>query len=193
MKKSPASEFAFHPLTPSRWGDFEELFGERGACGGCWCMAWRLERAAFEKGKGAGNRAAMKKLVAFGARPGVLAYRGKRAVGWCAVAPRAEYSFLARSRVLAPLDDEPVWSVSCFFVRRDCRRRGLSVRLLEAAVEFARKQGARVVEGYPVVAPQGQPAAFVWTGLEGTFLRAGFHEAARRSKARPVMRRATGA
>ena len=187
------AKLKYMPATPSRWADVERLFGERGACGGCWCMVWRLPRSAWEAGKGVGNKRALKKLIASGASPGVIAYRAREPVGWCAVAPREEYGSLARSRVLKPIDDQPVWSVSCLFVLRPYRRHGVSVGLLRAAVEFAGKRGAQVVEGYPVEpSMQRMPDAFVWTGLPAAFERAGFSEVARRSKSRPIMRAATG-
>ncbi len=180
----------FHPATPSRWKDVETLFGERGACAGCWCMWWRLKRSEFAKGKGEGNRRAFRRIVDRGDAPGILAYDGARPVGWCAVAPREEYPALERARSLKRLDDRPVWSVTCFFVDREWRRRGLSVRLLRAACDHARRRGARIVEGYPVDPRKEYPAAWAWTGLRAAFERAGFEEAARPSRTRVIMRRA---
>jgi GNAT superfamily N-acetyltransferase len=181
---------AFHAATPTRWADVEALFGERGACAGCWCMFWRLPRARFNTGKGAGNRRALKALIDSDARPGVIAYAGGEPVGWCAVAPRADYVSLANSRVLAPVDERAVWSISCLFVRRDFRRRGLSARLIDEAATFAAKRGARMVEGYPVEPSMAKTAdAFVWTGLASSFRAADFKEVARRSPTRPIMRR----
>lgn len=183
-------EIAIRPLTPARWADFEELFGPRGACAGCWCMWPRLPAAEFTRGKGAGNRRAMKRIVDDGAQPGLLAYAGREPVGWIALAPRAEYVRLARSRVLRPVDDRPVWSVVCFFVAKGHRRQGLTVKLLEAAAAWAKKRGARLLEGYPVEPRRGElPAAFAWTGLPGAFQAAGFTEVARRSPVRPILRR----
>lgn len=179
----------FAPLTPSRWTDLETLFGARGACGGCWCMVWRVPRAQWESHKGPGNKRALYRIVQAGPPPGVLAYRGSEPVGWCAVAPRERYPVLSRSRVLAPVDDRSVWSITCLFVRKADRRRGVSRQLLRAAVEFARSNGARIVEGYPVDPARDQPDPFVWTGLASTFRRAGFREVARRSATRPIMRR----
>lgn len=177
------------PATPSRWKDVEKLFGPRGACAGCWCMFWRVTRTAYENGKHSGNKRKMKALVASGAVPGLIAYRNGEPVGWCAVAPRSEYTALSRSRVLAPVDDKPVWSVSCFFVARGHRRTGVTVELLKAAVEYARKKKANIVEGYPVEPKKGAMAdVFVWTGLASAFRKAGFKEAARRSATRPIMR-----
>src|SRR5437868_1291419 len=161
---------AIRPLTSERWPDVEKLFGERGACGGCWCMTWRRTRADFEKGKGAGNKRAFRKLVGSDARPGVLAYDGDEPVGWCAVAPRADYVALARSRVLAPVDDKPVWSITCLFVAKPYRRRGVSACLIAAAARMARDRGATIVEGYPVEPyTDKMPAPFAWTGIVAAF------------------------
>ncbi len=87
------------------------------------------------------------------------------------------------------MDEEPVWSITCFFVARTHRRRGLTVALLRAAARYARERGARVLEGYPVE-PKGGRAAdtFVYHGLASAFRAAGFHEVARRSETRPIMR-----
>jgi GNAT superfamily N-acetyltransferase len=182
------AQLSFQPLTPERWPDLEKLFGPRGACGGCWCMTWRLTRSEFDEGKGEGNRRAFRKIVRSGAEPGVLAYTDGEPVGWCAVAPRREFSFLERSRVLAPVDDQPVWSITCLFVSKAWRRRGLSVSLIRAACEHARSRGAEILEAYPQVLQKETPAAFAWTGVAPAFQKAGFRVAARRSPSRSVMR-----
>jgi len=179
----------FHPLTPERWADFEKLFGPRGATGGCWCMYWRLPRTQYEEQHGELNRRNMKALVDSGNIPGILAYSGDEPVGWCSIAPREEFSTLGRSRILKPVDDQPVWSVVCFFINRGQRRKGLTVQLLKAAVEYARANGARIVEGYPVEPKDGQaPDVFVYTGLFSAFKEAGFIEVIRRSATRPIVR-----
>jgi len=184
------SDVVCRPATPSRWPDVERLFGERGACGGCWCMAWRLARKDFDAGKGTPNRKRLRGLIENGRRPGVLAYLGRHPIGWCAVAPRGDYPVLARSKVLAPIDDVRVWSISCLFVLRPYRRQGLSVALLKAAAAFAASEGAQVIEGYPVEPSLPRmPDAFAWTGLPSAFRKAGFVEVARRSPSRPIMRK----
>ena len=175
---------SFRPLTRETWREFEQLFGEKGACGGCWCMYWRLNRPNFESGKGAGNRAAMKRLASSRNSPGLLAYADEKPVGWCAVAPREEYVRLERSRILQRLDDAPVWSVVCLFVAKPYRGRGVSAALLKAASEFARERGCRLLEGYPVEPKQSRvPDVVAWTGVRSAFKKAGFEEAGRRSLA----------
>jgi len=185
-----AARFNFRPLTLETWGDLERLFGPRGACGGCWCMWWRLRRVDWEAGRGASNERALKHLVRGGTVPGVLAYAAGEPVGWCACGPRADYGALSRSRILAPVDGREVWSVTCFFVRRDWRGRGLAAGLLRAAAGLAAAAGARVLEGYPHDLPPGAlPDPFVHTGRLGSFERAGFREVARRSARRPIVRK----
>ena len=152
-------------------------------------MAWRLPHSQWARQKGTGNKRAFKRIVNAGPPPGVLAYSGRQPIGWCALAPREQYVALGRSRVLAPFDAKPVWSISCFFVEKSFRKRGVSVALLKAAAAFARKRGAKILEGYPYdYSAAKMPDVFVWTGLPGTFLKAGFSEAARRSATRPILR-----
>ena len=184
----PTTRFEIHPPTPGRWGDFVRLFSRKRACAGCWCMWWRLPHRQWLKQKGARNKRAIHRLVQTGAVPGLLAYVGAEPVGWCAVAPRAAYPRLATSRSLKPVDDQPVWSVPCFFVAKAYRRRGVSLALLKAAVEFARERGAEGVEGYPIEPRKDQPDVFVYTGLASTFRKFGFKERARRTPCRPIMR-----
>jgi len=189
MDRISKNKFQYHALTPDRWGDLEELFGERGACGGCWCMWWRLRRSEFEKQKGDKNKAAFKDVVDSGDVPGILAYANGSPIGWCALAPRETYSALERSRVLKRLDDKPVWSIVCLFIAKPYRRKGVSVELLKAAADYVRKRGGKFVEAYPVEPRTGaMPDAFAWTGLASAFRQAGFTECERRSPTRPIMR-----
>lgn len=175
----------------------QALFGPRGACAGCWCMYWRLKRSEFTEKTGEGNRSAMQALIQTGEVPGLLAYLtpedenvAPMAVGWISIGPRAAFPVLARSRVLKPVDDQPVWSIVCFFVTRSYRRKGLMASLIDAAVEYARQQGAQIVEAYPVEPKQERTSdVFVYTGLVSAFRKAGFEEIARRSETRPIMRK----
>jgi GNAT superfamily N-acetyltransferase len=131
----------------------------------------------------------MKGIVEAGAPPGILAYVGGRPVGWCAFGPRETYPTLERSRILKPVDERPVWSVTCFFVTKEYRDRGLTSKLLEAAAAHAGKRGAAILEGYPVEPKRGRMAdVFAYTGLASAYRKAGFTEVLRRSETRPIMR-----
>jgi GNAT superfamily N-acetyltransferase len=152
-------------------------------------MWFRQKRSEFEQLKGEGNHQAMQAIVDSGEVPGLLAYIGESPVAWVSVAPREAFPSLDRSPVLKRIDDQPVWSVVCFFIARKYRRQGLSLSLLQAAVEYARRQGARIVEGYPIEPKKDSaPDIYAFTGLAATFRKAGFVEAARRSETRPIMR-----
>jgi GNAT superfamily N-acetyltransferase len=191
--KLSARSLEFHPLTPGRWTDFETLFGKSGAYGGCWCMWWRSKRSEFEKRGGPGNRRAMKRIVESGTVPGILAYHGGEAVAWCSVAPREDYESLNRSRVLKPLDETPVWSIVCFFVARGYRGRSIGLPLIRAAVDHARKNGARVIEAYPTVPRKGElPPVSSFMGIPAVFERAGFVACARPSASKVILRRYLG-
>ena len=182
---------AVHPLTPERWNDLVTLFGPRGAYGGCWCMYFRRPRSEWSAGCGEGNKAAFRRIVRRGDEPGLLAYDGETPVGWCALAPREEYGGLARSRTLKPVDDQPVWSITCFYVARSHRRRGVTVALLEAGATYVAGRGGRWLEGYPAEPASGAwPDAYAYHGTVSAFRQAGFTEVARPSKSRAIMRRA---
>lgn len=183
-------DFEAHPLTSGRWRDFEELFGAKGACGGCWCMFPRLTRSEYERSKGEGNRRKMRKLVESGRVPGLLGYVDGKPAAWCSIEPRELIGSLARSRILAPVDDEPVWSIVCLFIAKGHRGRGLSKKMIEAAVRYSRQRGATLVEAYPVEPKKTpMPAVFAYPGIASAYLAAGFREVARRSETRPIMRR----
>ncbi len=181
--------FSVRPLTLANWSDFETLFGPKGACGGCWCMLWRLPRKVYETGKGEGNRLAMQALATSGLPPGLIGYVDGTPAAWCSVGPRSGFPGLANSRILKPTDDLPVWSLSCLFVQKNFRRLGLSEKMIAAAADFARLHGAPALEAYPIEPRQGaMPDVFAWTGVAAPFVRLGFREVVRRSEGRPIMR-----
>jgi GNAT superfamily N-acetyltransferase len=179
----------FHPLTPGRWADLEAVFGPNGATSGCWCMWFRQSSQEFEQCHGEQNRLALRALVEGGTAPGLLAYVEGRAAAWVAVEPRTAYPRLDRSRVTKPLDDEDAWAVTCFFIHRDFRGAGLQSQLLEAALDWAKARGAKLIEGFPID-PEGRVAAASgFYGFRSTFTAAGFEEVARRTRGRPYMRK----
>lgn len=181
----PNADLVVEPLTPDRWRDLESLFGEKGACSGCWCMYWRIG-PAYRKRPRVANKRDFRKVVTHGPPPGLLAYNGDVAVGWCQVTPREALPWLNRPGKLGPVDDAPVWALSCFYTRIGYRKRGVTRALLDAAIAAARAAGARALEAYPLDADLSPSSSS--TGYVSTFVRAGFVEVARRFAPRPIMR-----
>lgn len=177
------------PVTPDHWQDLETLFGKNGAYGGCWCMWWRVTRSQFEKQAGQGNKEALKAIVDSDEVPGILAYANGKPIAWCSVAPREAFPSLERSRTLKKVDDQPVWSIVCFYVAKPYRRKGLMAELLRAAIDYSRQYGAKIVEGYPLEPKHDNlhPVS-TFTGIFSAFQEVGFVEVARRSEKRPIMR-----
>ena len=178
-----------HPITPERWHDLEQLFGPRGACGGCWCMWFRLPRRDYEAGRGERNRRALHALVHSGSPPGLLGYADNEPVAWCSVAPRTEYRRLLASRTMRPIDDLPAWTIICLFVARQHRRKGYSVEMIRAACSFAHDAGAALVEAYPIQPKSHDvPPIFASQGTLAAFLAAGFAPVAQPSTGRILVR-----
>jgi GNAT superfamily N-acetyltransferase len=179
--------FEAHPLTKERWPDLVEMF-DRPVVRTCFCMFYR--KTGTNTGVGAENRRAMKSLVDGGTVPGLIGYEDGVPVAWVSLGPREEYPKLRRSPIMKPVDDRPVWSIVCFFVDRSARGKGSAERMLRAAVNHARDQGARLVEAYPVDAHEQQHPDEMFFGAKSMYDRAGFREVARRRPTRPVVRRA---
>ena len=186
-------ELTFRPLTKDEWPALEALFGKSGACAGCWCMYWRLAKGEWkgpQRERSARNKVKFAKLVTKGPPPGLLAFDGDTAVGWVAIAPRLDFPALGRSRFLKPIDEESVWSLPCFYIKSGYRGRGIMRALVAAAIDYAAKAGARIVEAYPVDTEKRLSAASAYTGAASTFRRAGFKTVARRVSHRPIVRKA---
>lgn len=175
------------PLTPELWPAFEDLFGKGGASNGCWCMYWRVG-SEYHKRPREKNRRAFRDIVKRGPPPGLLAFDGERAVGWCQLTPREDLGWLQKARFLETVDDAPVWSISCFYVRRGYRRQGVMSALIRAALQVARHERVAAVEAYPVDTARAGCTSNVFTGTVSVFRRAGFKTVARRVETRPIMR-----
>ena len=195
MKKLiPDSEFlnhlTFEPLTGANWGKFVQLFGNKGACGNCWCMYYRLSKADFAEGKVEdGNKEAMHHLVMENKPTGILAFYEGQAIAWCAFAPREDFIKLEKSRVHKRIDDLAVWSIPCFFIDKAFRRQGVSVELLKGVIRYAKEHNIAILEAYPTIpTTESIPDSFAWIGLYKTFERAGFEIVDRKSKNRPMVR-----
>lgn len=176
-------------VTPRDWPLLERLFGSNGACGGCWCMHWRVRGAkAWKKSQGAGNRRAFRKLVESGEARGCIALADGEPVGWCSLGPKASFAKLSASRVLDTGAPEGTWSVVCFFIPATWRGHGVATKLLDGAVRQARKLGAKRLEGYPVAVQVGEryPSTFAFVGVPALFEGAGFRRLAEKSGPRPI-------
>jgi predicted GNAT family acetyltransferase len=166
-------------LNPALWSDLEELFGEKGACGGCWCMYCRIEKGEkWADVKGAEAKRRLKTMVQNGAVRGLLAYSGNEPIGWCTFGKRTEFSRLNRARSLKCDDAETVYSIPCFYIKNRYRKQGVATELLKAAVALLKAEGQAILEGYPVkpTKPGNKniPGAFAWTGTVTLFENQGF-------------------
>jgi GNAT superfamily N-acetyltransferase len=184
--------FEARPLTPDTWSDLEALFALPGGSivRGCWCMYYRTTGpVSVSAAAGVEHRAQLCDLVESGVRPGLVGYADGRPAGWISLGPREDYLKLRRSRVMKPVDDAEVWSIVCTYVAKEFRGQGLQHRLLAAALDFARDNGVRLVEAYPVDKPERSHDDFMFFGSRSLYERAGFTEVVRRSPTRLVMRR----
>lgn len=178
------------PLTPECWDDFVTLFSEHGVQNGCWCTYWRLTREQFHRQYyGEKSKQLMHSIVQAGRVPGILAYCNNRPVGWCSIAPRDEFPSLDRSTMLKRVDEQPVWSIVCFFISQPYREEGLSGKLVEAAIDYTRQNGASIIEAYPIntTSDHCQPPER-YMGVLSTFQKAGFRTVADRGGKRIIMR-----
>jgi len=183
-------QLTFEPLSRKNWGHFVELFGDKGACGNCWCMYYRLTKSKFNEGKmDDGNKAAMKEIVWDEKPAGILGFYEGQAIAWCAFAPREDFIKLEKSRVHKRIDDQFVWSIPCFFIDKKFRRSGVSVALLKGVINYACENRINIIEAYPTIPTQVKlPDSFVWIGLYKSFERAGFEIVDRTSINRPMVR-----
>lgn len=172
-------------LTADLWPALEDLFGPRGAVSGCWCMYWRIG-SQYRARSAETNKTALRSIVQVGRPPGLLAFDGDTAVGWCQLTPRDDLPWLDRNWRLRRVDDTPVWSISCFYIRKGYRKKGVTTALIEAALDTARRAGAAAVEAYPLDAALTPSASH--TGFVSTFERLGFTTVARHVPPRPIMR-----
>jgi GNAT superfamily N-acetyltransferase len=192
----PSADITVRQLTPKDWPVITQLFGANGACGGCWCMWWRVPRGGktWHENKGAKNREAFRRLIRAGKVHAVLAFAGDEPVGFCSFGPRESFPRMKRIRALQHESPEGTWSTVCFYIPTRWRGRGVATALLQAATTRALELGAKAVEGYPVVLKDEgtrMPAAFAWTGVPALFERAGYEEMERDGPLRPVYTIAT--
>jgi GNAT superfamily N-acetyltransferase len=173
---------AIHVVGPGDRTSIETLFGARGACAGCWCMHWRLERGGqlWRDMQGEPNRREFFKLLGKDRIRAVIALWDGEPVGWCSFGPRADFPKLERSRVFHRADAaDETWAIVCFFIKAGWRGKGIATALLRAATKEALRLGASEIEGLPALHPRGKQlaAAFAWTGVAEMFEAAGYRPA----------------
>jgi predicted GNAT family acetyltransferase len=182
------------PVTPERWPDFEDLFGKQGACYGCWCTHFRLPPAARRENDRERNKDHIRARIEAGPPPGLLAFQDGKAVGWMQIGPRADVpEWNNAGRGSAPLepseaDDPDVWAISCFFLRSKARGKGLTHQLVQGGVEFARDNGARVLEACPMDLSRDSRSIGLFVGSTRVFEKAGFQRMVERKAGRPLVR-----
>ena len=182
-------EVIYKPLDVRTWPDLVSLFGKNGACGGCWCMTWRLTSKEYEANKGGGNKLKFHDLVKTSKPLGTLAFSNNMPIGWCSVSPRETFLGLEKSRLFKRIDSSPVWSVTCLFIRKDFRRDGLSSALIKTACNNAFNQGAETIEAYPIIPKKDKmPDVFAWVGFSKAYKNAGFDVVSQPSETRLIMR-----
>jgi GNAT superfamily N-acetyltransferase len=184
--------FEVRPLTNHTWADLESLFDLPGGSivRGCWCMYYRKAgKVAVSRAAGANNKKQMHAIVRSGVVPGLIGYADGSPVGWISLGPREDYRKLQRSRVMKAVDDTSVWSIMCTYVAKMHRGKGYQHKLLAGAIDYARAQGVRMLEAYPVDKPERSHDDFMFFGSRNLYERAGFREVVRRSPTRLVMRR----
>ena len=183
---------------PERWPDLEAVFNAKGCsvARGCWCMYYRVSGKGVltrpGENRSTSSKRALKKLAAHDPPPGLIGYRGQTPVGWISLGPREDYAKLARSPVMKPVDEQPVWSIVCFVVPSEFRRQGVTRELLAGAVRYAKKRGVKRLEAYPVDRTEPSAPDASWFGFKRIFDEAGFDEVARRRPGRPVVRLQVG-
>ena len=192
--KRTTSKIKYRELAPGDWPVVVSLFGRQGACGGCWCMWWRVARGGrlWEETKGAKARLQSKRLIESGRMQAVLAFDGEEPVGWCTFGPRKDFPRIETVKAYVPPDDASVWSIPCLFIIRAYRGQGIATELGRTAVAAAGRRGAVIVEGYPVTTTKdGRRVApvYSWTGPLTVFEQCGFDIVQRINPLRPVVRR----
>lgn len=183
------------PATTDRFDDAQHALTGGGDGASCQCAWWTLTNAEWQASSRDERKQLLHDEIAAGPPPALIAYVDGEAAGWIRVGPRTKQVRLGRTRDFTavseePWDDESVWAVSCFVVRKEHRGQGLNAKLLDAAVDYAREHGARIVEGYPID-PEGggskKSANELFRGTVSTFANAGFREVGRPKPDRAIV------
>lgn len=183
------SQVILEPLKKNNWSSFEDLMGEKGGCGNCWCMLFRLPYKEFQANKPDGNKMLMHEIVRASRPTGLIAMYDQKPIGWIALAPREDYIKIERSRTLKRIDERPVWSITCFFIKKEFRRMGVSQIMIRKVLEYAKKEKINILEAYPAIPyDEKVPPPFLWVGILSTFTRNGFKVIKQNGKSRAMVR-----
>jgi GNAT superfamily N-acetyltransferase len=185
-----------HPASGDRFDDLSSILApKRPDAPACWCLTYRLTSSEFNSLRGQERPDRLRRLCEQDIAPGVIAYVDGEPAGWCAMGPREEMGRLRRSRTIQRLDDLPVWSIVCFVVKVGYRKQGLSLHLLQGAIDYAASLDVGMLEAYPIETDgQRVGSTFAFVGTTNLFASAGFtsvQETTARSGGKPrwIMRR----
>jgi GNAT superfamily N-acetyltransferase len=160
-------QLSIYPVTKDLWSALEQLFGKQGACNGCWCMYWRLGPDYHKRGRSL-NKAELQEIILSNHPVGLLAFVDDIPVGWCQLTPRHELAWLLKNGYGDLNSGTNVWCISCFYIKTGYRRKGITLALVKASIDYAKKAGADLLEAYPRKSPGS------YTGYPSTFKKAGF-------------------
>jgi GNAT superfamily N-acetyltransferase len=177
------AELRIEPVTEVAWSDVEKVFGTRGDPAGCWCQWFKLSSEQWKSIPRSECAERLHEQAATRPGPGLLAFLEDEPVAWCGVEPRTSFTRLVDG------DDPSVWAITCFVVRVGYRKRGIGAKLVLAAIEHARANGARLVEGYPTDASgKKMSSADLYRGTVSMFEAAGFTRHEHPAPTRATMR-----
>src|SRR5688500_672488 len=174
-----SNKLTYKPVDTKNWKDMVSLFESRGAPSYCWCMVWREMNEGASRSDKAAKKASLKKYVTKKIPIGLLCYQGKDPIAWCSVVPRESFRNLGGDDTL-----KDVWSLVCFYIKRDLRKQSLTSKLIAAAIKYAKKGGAKYVEAYPVNATS---PSYRFMGFKSVFEEAGFEFKHKAGQRRNVM------
>lgn len=148
------------------WPDFERLFKGKGGPSYCWCMAWRMTKDELKQNTSTNRKKFIRQRVRDETPVGLLAFHRGKPIAWCSIAPRESHERLGGNEEL-----EKVWSLTCFYIMKEFRDRGLVDTLISEAGKYAKKNGAKYLEAYPV---RPDSPSYRFMGFVDTFKKAGF-------------------
>jgi GNAT superfamily N-acetyltransferase len=178
MDSNP-SELEFLPVDKSRWPDFEELFESKGGPKNCWCMVWRSTGKELKHTDKSHRKTYIRKRVNEHIPIGLMAYSSNKPIAWCSIAPRETHKQLGGNDSL-----KNVWSLVCFYIKKEFRQQGLTEKLIREAIKYAKKNGAKYIEAYPV---DPDSPSYRFMGFKQTFENMGFDFVHKAGKRRNVM------